>query len=87
MALNTANRVRAEMAEVKRAIRGGLPVADALRDPRAQPMRVDAVLGAQAGWGARKVSRACRRVPVLEGKRVRELTVRQREALVALCSS
>ncbi len=82
-ALAEANRRRSAAAVVKQEVSDGLPLADALKDPRALPVRVDVLLGCVPGLGPVKVARVLRRVGVSPAARVRDVTARQARALVA----
>ena len=82
-ALQVANATRSLGVEVKRDVRlGELTVSQAVSDPRAQGLRLYQLLGAQKGMGAVRVERVCRLVPCSPSRRVRELTERQRWALL-----
>ncbi len=90
-ALELANAAKQDHAAVKREIAsGGLSVADALTDPRAGSLTVLAVLVAQPGWGPSRARRALAATggrdgawSIAEDRRVRDLTDRQRWAVVA----
>lgn len=84
-ALATANRVRLEACDVKREVRAGqITVADALTDPRAGALTIGALLCAQNRWGHTRMRRLLASALggwLLEERRVRDLTDRQRRAL------
>jgi hypothetical protein len=92
-ALERANTVRLGRVEVKRAIdRGHMTIAQALEHPAAQGMTVGGLLCAQYRWGPHKARRTLRSLercspPIMvSGTRlVRDLTVREREALIRAC--
>lgn len=87
--LATANHVRLNGAALRREVRAGLPLSDALYDPRAGSLTVYALLTARHGWGRARAMRILNAYHVSEGRRVRELTDRQRRALaqdLALCA-
>lgn len=84
-ALQIANRVRMDGAAVRHEITAGvLSIADALEDPRAAFMPIGRVLCAQVQWGPTRAHRLLTRMnpPIWPNRRVRELTVRQRRAIV-----
>lgn len=77
-ALERANVVRFEGAQLKRDIRDGkLSIAMALRDARAQPLRIGAVLVQQPQWGEGRVRRYLGSLYISPHRRVRDLTERQ----------
>lgn len=91
-ALESANRTRSQIAELKAELRAGtLTVVEALDDPRAAPMTIKALLSAQYKWGTTRVHRALRNLRwetagpgqalLWPDTRVRDLTERQRELL------
>ncbi len=82
-ALAEANRRRSAAAVVKQEVADGLPLADALTDPRAAAVKVDALLACVRGLGPAKVARVLRRVGVSPAARVRDVTARQAKALAA----
>jgi hypothetical protein len=92
-ALERAQHVRLQTDAVCREIRAGtLPVADALFDPRACPLRLGRLLCSRRGWGehrlrvtlrALRAATGDRVVDLHPGIRVRELTDRQKHALIA----
>lgn len=82
-ALALANRTRSEGVAVKRAVNSGeLSVADALRDPRAGSLTVEALLAAQRHWGRHRVRKFLSRVRLngfglgIINRRVRDLPER-----------
>jgi hypothetical protein len=93
-ALRRAQCVRLGAAAVRSEIRAGsLPVAEALFDPRARPILLGRLLGAQRGWGEtrirallralRNATRGDQVVDLHPGTPVRRLTDRQKHALAA----
>ncbi len=81
-ALALANEIRLAQAELKGEVRRGeLSLADALEDPRAQRLRVEALLMAQWRWGVARARRALLRAGIVERRTVAELTPRQRRVL------
>lgn len=78
-ALKVANKTRLEGVAVKREIFAGtLTASSALSDPRAQVMRLDDLLACQRRWGAVKTQRFMREMGIRSGRRLRELTERQK---------
>ncbi len=61
---------------------GRVTLAAALEDGRAAPMTVPCLLKAQPRWGRSRSTRLCHRLGIPESKRVRDLTERQRAAIV-----
>jgi hypothetical protein len=85
-ALQRANAVRREGVAIKALItKGAMTIADALGDHRAGHLPVRDVLRAQPKWGYGRASRVLRSAQIAETRRVRMLTGRQREAIVAAC--
>ena len=93
-ALELANQARVLMGEVRREIHDGtLTVAQALYDPRAQPLQLGRLLGSQQRWGSQRVRHELRAlrdatwgdhvVDLNIAMRVRDLTDRQRAELAA----
>jgi hypothetical protein len=83
-ALGEANAVRVARAQLKREIASGsVAVADVLIDPPAiaASWRVAALLMSQRGWGRVKCARFLADNRIGDGKRIGELTVRQRGLL------
>ncbi len=91
-ALERANRVRLEMSAIRREIRDGtVTAAAALYDPRAEPLQLGRLLGAQPHWGPHRVRDTLRDlhdatwgdhvVDLNIAMRVRDLTERQRAEL------
>lgn len=96
-ALETANSIRFAIAAIRRDIRA-LPhmearalVAKMLTEEQSvafSAMRLETLLGAIHGWGAGKTRTVLRMLHVtLTGRRVRDLTVRQRALLVDLVAN
>jgi hypothetical protein len=82
-ALASANRIRLAAADLKREVaEGDLDIVDALGDERAQPMWLGDLLLAQPRWGSVRADKLCGELKVNALRRVRELTDRQRQALV-----
>lgn len=78
-ALQSANRTRLDGCQVRAAIRAGhLTAGDALSDPRAGSLAMWRLLSSIPAWGTVKTERFCRAHRVSPGRRVRELTVRER---------
>lgn len=86
-ALASANTIRMGGVNLKREIAGGLPVGEAISDPRAQHLRIEALLTAQHRVGATKALALLRRVPVSGTRLVRDLTDRERSAIVTLAET
>jgi hypothetical protein len=81
-ALELANRVRTDGAQVLREIKtGALRVGEAFDDPRAQGLPVGRVLTAQKRWGPAKANKLLNRHSIWPTRRVRDLTKRQRRVL------
>lgn len=89
-----ANRARLEISDVLHEIADGqLPIADAVYDPRARPIRLGRLLGAQHKWGHQRVHRELHAlrdatwgpqvVDLNIAMRVRDLTERQRIELAS----
>jgi hypothetical protein len=84
VALAEANRVKRAAAAVRyEVVNGDLPIAAALEDERAQPMRIADLLCAQRGWSPRRTRELLGGLHIGELRRVRDLTARQRRILVA----
>lgn len=94
VALERANQIRTEMADVRREIQHGtLTVSQALYDPRAQPMYLGRLLRAQPRWGdwrardalhgLRDATWGAHVVELNIAMRLRDLTDRQRDALAS----
>lgn len=78
-ALKNANRIRTGISEVRKELAvGALRVDAALEDNRAHAITIGTLLLAQPRWGPKRVREFLRRVEIREGKRVGELTERQR---------
>lgn len=84
-ALQTALDVRRAGMEVKAAVKDGLPVAAAMKDPRAARLKVSDLLMAQPGWGKDTTGRFLFRSQISGSKRVDALTERQRGAIAEAC--
>lgn len=84
-ALSGANRVRLAQTALKREVcTGSASVAEALTDDRvASRTTVIDLLTWQHRWGRTRARRLIGRTAVPEGKPVRQLTARQRAAIVA----
>jgi hypothetical protein len=88
VALERANTLRTGGAAVKREIKHGvLSLRAALDDPRAGVLPVYDLLAAQRRWGRERTVRALAVLRVRDTKRVRDLTSRQREAIVSVCEA
>jgi hypothetical protein len=86
-ALARANEVRRDRLGVRRGLLAGrMTVAEALGEDSCQSMTVGALLCYQHGWGRVRMLKTLRLVEVSEGRRVGELTGRQREVLGWACS-
>jgi hypothetical protein len=87
-ALHEANVVRIGAARLRSELRTRrITMAQAFGDARAQPLRVGVLLAAQPGLGPEAVARVLSRAggamgAVNPGRRVRELTYRQRRAIL-----
>lgn len=78
-ALVRANEVRLAMSDVKRELADGrLELADAVNDPRAQRMRVAALLRAVRHIGPKKADQICHSLLIGPGRHVGDLSDRQR---------
>ena len=93
-ALAEANRIRFARADLKRDLRARrLTLAEALEHPDIASMPVGALLCAQHRWGRARAQKALGVAaaivgqfrPILEGKRIGDLTERQKRALVQAC--
>lgn len=83
-ALARANAVRVAAHQLRKRIAAGdLTVVEGLDHPDAQAMRVAHLLMSQSGWAERKTSRLLNAAHIRFDQRVRDLTPRQRRALVA----
>jgi hypothetical protein len=81
-ALDLANVTRLVRARLKREIgSGAVLLAEVLRDPppEAEGCSLRELLMSQRGWGQRRCTRFLAAHEIGERKRLRELTVRQRE--------
>lgn len=88
-ALARAQEVRFARAEVRHAIRGGrMTIREALAMECCQSMPVGVLLAYQHRWGSHRVRRVLHRMSVVVGETrlVRDLTDRQREALIGACA-
>lgn len=91
--LAAANEVRSGRARLRRDLGSRrVSIAEVIDDPAAQSMPVCALLRAQRGWGEMRVRRVqrllarCSPPVVISGSRlVRDLSGREREALLGLC--
>lgn len=83
-ALTAGNLVRCQGASIKRALAGGsISLHDALHHPAAGSLRVSALLCSLRGVGESTATRVITAHRISEGRRVRELTDRQRALLAA----
>lgn len=93
-ALEEANRARREIGALRREVAAGeLSAADALEDPRAQPLTIERLLIAQHRWGKTRVHRTLVALRwatdgghpwetiVWPDMRIRDLTPRQKQIL------
>lgn len=84
-ALAKANRQRLAAAQLRRDLAAGtITFREAIESPDAASLTVERLLNAQRRWGVARVEQTCRAVPVKPWARVRDITPRQRDALVAL---
>ncbi len=81
--LDRANQARSAAAELKRELRNGLSLPDALTDDRAAPVPVLKLLCSAPGVGRVRAVRVLRHARVSETRRVDELSLRDRAALIA----
>ena len=82
-ALAKANHARLAMSEVRLQLAAGaIAFAEAIEDPRTEPLRAERLLCSVRGVGPVTARRVMRLAGVPCGKRVRDLTDRQRYALV-----
>lgn len=82
-ALDNANATRLAMSEIRfELIAGSIALAEALEDPRAASHKVFRLLTSINRVGPHRARRIMFRAGVPELKRVRDLTPRQRQALV-----
>ncbi len=87
-ALAYGNGLRLAAAALKRELKAGnLTVAEALDDERAAIIPIIDVLRSQPGWGKVPARRILSRHQIGEGRRVSELTARQRRVIAAECSA
>lgn len=77
-ALERANTVRLDGAAIRADIAHGMPVAEALDDPRSGSLTILRLLMAQHRWGRDRAVRLLSRCAIPENKRVRDMTDRQR---------
>lgn len=82
-ALAKGNQTRLGIVALKAEIKAGLPLGVALADDRARPARLSALLAAQVRWGSYRAMKACQACGIDERLRVRDMTPRQRSAIVA----
>lgn len=84
LALEKANRIRIDAATVRHAVMDGrMTVADALWDEDAGSLPILTLLTAQRRWGTVRARKLLNRLRIGHTRRVRELTDRQRRAIVA----
>lgn len=82
-ALQHAETVRLQRARLLADLRAGtLTLADVLDDPAVQSMNTGCLLAKQHRWGAVRARRVLRQAGVSEYRSVRDLTARQRDALL-----
>jgi hypothetical protein len=82
-ALELANRNRVGAAVVRRELAAGaITVAAALKDPRSGCMPVGRLLCARRGWGPTKTNELLEYLGIFATRRVRDLTVHEREWIV-----
>ena len=88
VALAKANTVRLEAAEVRRELAvGAITLGDALHDERAAVMTVERLLAAQRRWSPLRAQRLLGPMHISTARRVRDLTDRQRGALLQLAAN
>jgi hypothetical protein len=93
VALERANEVRLARSGVKYALRDGrMSIEEALEHPAIQTMPIGPLLCCQRRWGVARSARVLHALrwcspPVLvsEARLVRDLTVRERAAIVRVC--
>jgi hypothetical protein len=84
-ALALANEHRLAGAELRRRVNAGdITFADAVSDDAAGVLSVERMLTAQRWVGAQKARDIVQMIPCSPGRRVRDLTERQRDRLVLL---
>jgi hypothetical protein len=82
-ALAIANQVRFGIAAVRAEVRCGvITVAEALGDPRAERMQIGRLLCCQRSWGPTKSHRLLGRLSIWPTRHLRDLTARQKAAIV-----
>lgn len=83
-ALARANETRFARVEVKRKLHDGeMLIGDALEEPCCQSARVWTLICAHYGVGDAKATKLLARLHIGPGRRVRDLTDRQRQLVVA----
>lgn len=83
VALQLANSVRMDAAQVRKELQVGLlTVSEAFTDPRAGVMTVSAVLSAPRYRGPKRANLLCARLNLMPTRRVRDLTDRQKRAIL-----
>lgn len=81
-ALRRANEIRLAGTALKREVKAGrMSLASALADDRAQSLTVFDLLMAQPRWGRKRTLKVLVPNLISEGKRVRDLTDRQKRVL------
>jgi hypothetical protein len=82
-ALALANQVRIDGAHIRHELTAGLVTLEAgLHDTRAQFMPVGRLICTQRGWGPSKTHHLLGRLNIWPTRRVRDLTARQKAAIV-----
>lgn len=86
--LVAANKARIAGAHVKHEVKAGeLDILDALNDDRAGSLDVVALLAAQRGWSITTARGVVRDIGISELKKVKDLRLWQRDALVSTLTS
>lgn len=81
--LRRAAEARHEKAGLLHALKDGkVTLAEVLDDPRAERIRVDALIRALPGYGRARSESLMAKLGIAHSRRVRGLGVRQREALL-----
>ena len=87
IALKIANERKVAHAGLRRRVRAGLPLADALEDPASHGLKVWKLIGSMPQWGPGRIMRlegllARKGVSIGPDKRCHELTARQKMILL-----
>lgn len=85
-ALRRANESRLAGAALKREVRCGLALEEAIDDPRAASVPICDLIASQHRWGPGRTASLLVSLHIRDtNRRVRELTDRQRRAIVEAC--